>query len=368
VSFVPPSEPERAMKGVVETVLGPVSVAELGPTLVHEHLFVDTRTPSQRAESRSREPLALHNYYLSRRNDDNPHCLVLDSVSEAAAELAHFAGAGGGTVVEVTPICLGRQPARLAELSREAGVKIVMGGGFYDHDYHDARVHEWPVEQLAELIVADCIEGVALDEPGGVVKAGVIGEIGLSWPMLECERKALVAAARAQARTGRALIIHPGRHPTAPSQALEVATAAGADPGRVVLSHLDRTLDDPAAIAALAAAGAFVSFDLFGHESSFYPYSDFAMPNDAMRLRLVCAVAELGFDHRIVLSQDIYSKAHWVRYGGEGYAHILRDVVPVMDRFGIDEALQRRLLVENPARALAAPNGRASVRADGSAD
>jgi phosphotriesterase-related protein len=343
------------MNGVVDTVLGPVTAAELGPTLIHEHLFVDARTPAQREESRHRDPLALHNYYLARRNDDNPHCLVLDSVGEAADELRHFAGAGGRTLVEVTPICLGRQPARLAEVSRASGVNVVMGGGFYDHEYHDARVHEWPVEQLTELIVSDCVDGVPSDRQGVAVKAGVIGEIGLSWPMVECERKALVAASRAQARTGRALIIHPGRHPAAPREALEVASSAGADPARVVMSHLDRTLDDPAAVAELARAGAFVSFDLFGHESSFYPYSDFAMPNDAMRLKLIRAVADLGFDQRIVVSQDVYSKAYWVRYGCEGYAHILRDVVPVMDRFGIDETLRLRLLVENPARAIALP-------------
>jgi predicted metal-dependent phosphotriesterase family hydrolase len=41
-----------------------------------------------------------------------------------------------------------------------------------------------------------------------------------------------------------------------------------------------------------------------------------------------------------------------LRYGGEGYAHILRDVVPVMERFGIDTAMCRQILVDNPARAL----------------
>jgi phosphotriesterase-related protein len=340
------------VSGVVDTVLGPVAAADLGVTLVHEHLLVDTRTEAQKADGHGSEPLALHNYYLSRRNDDNPYCLVLDSVSEAADELRHFSAAGGGTVVEVTPICLGRQPSRLTEVSRASGVRIVMGGGFYEHAYHDARVHDWPVERLADLIVTDCVEGV-VEQPGTAVKAGVIGEVGLGWPMAECERKALVAAAHAQARTGKALIIHPGRHPDAPREALEVAMGAGADPARVMMSHLDRTLDDPAAVADLAKRGAFVSFDLFGHESSFYPYSAFAMPNDAMRLKLVRAVADLGYADHVVVSQDIYSKAHWVRYGGEGYAHILRDVVPVMDRFGIDAALRRRLLVENPARAIA---------------
>lgn len=340
------------MEGHAETVLGPVRACDLGPTLMHEHLLVDTRTAADKEASHEAVPLGLHNYYLARRHNDHPHCLVLDSVSEAADELAHFAAAGGRTVVEVTPVCLGRNPAGLAEISAASGVQVVMGTGFYDHDYHAASVHELAAGQLAELIVADCEEGVAAAPGKARVKAGVIGEIGLSWPATECEHKVLTAAAKAQATTGRLLIVHPGRDPAAPRWALDRAEEAGADPARVALAHLDRTLDDPGAVAELARRGAYVSFDLFGSESSFYPYSDFAMPNDAGRLRLIRAVADLGQIAKVVVSHDIYAKTHLMRYGGEGYAHILRDVAPVMDRFGIDAAMRRQLLVDNPAAAL----------------
>jgi phosphotriesterase-related protein len=336
----------------VETVLGPVRASGLGPTLMHEHLLVDTRTAADKKASPAAVPLGLHNYYLARRNHDHPHTLVLDSVSEAVDELAHFAAAGGRTVVEVTPVGIGRDPAGLAEISAASGVHVVMGAGFYDHDYHTDAVHELAAEQLAEIIAADCEEGVAADQGKARVKAGVIGEIALSWPAADCEHKVLTAAAKAQARTGRLLIVHPGRDPAAPGWALDRAQDAGADPARVVLAHLDRTLDDPAAVAELARRGAYVSFDLFGSESSFYPYSDFAMPNDAGRLRLIRSVADLGQLTKVLVSHDIYAKTHLMRYGGEGYAHILRDVAPVMDRFGIDAAMRRRLLVDNPAAAL----------------
>lgn len=341
------------MDGQVDTVLGPVTSADLGATLIHEHLLVDTRSSAHKETGHLVEPLGLHNYYLARRNDDNPHCLVLDSVSEAVDELGHFAAFGGGTLVEVTPRCLGRNPAGLVEIARATGVSIVMGGGFYDHDYHGELVHDSTVEELTAMIVGDCLEGVVVRGADlAPVKSGVIGEMGLSWPSTDCEHKALVAAARSQAVTGNALIIHPGRHPDAPMWALEQAERAGADPARVVLSHLDRTLDDPKALAALALRGAFVALDLFGNESSFYPYSEFAMPNDAGRLRLVRALADLGQLGKVLISHDIYSKAHWLRYGGEGYAHILRDVVPVMGRFGIDDRMSRQILVDNPAAAL----------------
>jgi len=341
-----------AMTGPVDTVLGQVMAGDLGQTLMHEHLLIDTRTAAHREASHLAVPLGLHNYYLSRRNDDHPHCLVLDSVSEAADELRHFAAAGGRTLVEVTPVCLGRNPAGLAEISRATGIHVVMGAGFYEHEYHADAVHDRSAEQLAETIVRDCEEGVAGVSPARSVKAGVIGEIGLSWPATDCEDRVLVAAARAQAATGKLLIVHPGRDPAAPRWALDRAEQAGADPARIALAHLDRTLEDPLQVARLAERGAYVSFDLFGAESSYYPYSGFAMPNDAGRLRLIRAVADLGHITRVLVSHDIYSKTHWLRYGGEGYAHILRDVVPVMDRFGIDTGMCRQILVDNPARAL----------------
>jgi phosphotriesterase-related protein len=340
------------MAGQVDTVLGPVIAGDLGQTLMHEHLLVDTRTAAHKEASHLAVPLGLHNYYLSRRNEDHPHCLVLDSVSEAADELRHFAAAGGRTLVEVTPVGLGRNPGGLAEISRATGVHVVMGAGFYDHEFHVDAVHDQGAEQLAETIVRDCVEGVADMSRARSVKAGVIGEIGLSWPATDCEHKVLVAAARAQAVTGKLLLIHPGRDPAAPRWALDQAEQAGADPARTALAHLDRTLEDPLQVARLAERGAYVSFDLFGSELSHYPYSDFAMPNDAGRLRLIRAVADLGHISRVLVSHDIYSKTHWLRYGGEGYAHILRDVVPVMDRFGIDTGMRRQILVDNPARAL----------------
>jgi phosphotriesterase-related protein len=38
--------------------------------------------------------------------------------------------------------------------------------------------------------------------------------------------------------------------------------------------------------------------------------------------------------------------------GGPGYDHVLRDFVPKLRQAGFDDALLRRILVENPARAL----------------
>jgi len=99
---------------------------------------------------------------------------------------------------------------------------------------------------------------------------------------------------------------------------------------------------------------------LFGKECSHYPYSDFPMPNDGGRLRLIGALVDAGLADRILISHDIYSKVHTSRYGGEGYGHILERVVPRFQQYGLGGELWRQFLVTNPAAVLASAGSAAA--------
>jgi phosphotriesterase-related protein len=67
----------------------------------------------------------------------------------------------------------------------------------------------------------------------------------------------------------------------------------------------------------------------------------------------VLALMEAGHTGQILLSHDIAYKHCLVAYGGYGYHHLLVNVVPRLRAKGVDDAGLRRLLVENPARAIA---------------
>ena len=56
---------------------------------------------------------------------------MLDSVSDAVSELKLFQQAGGGTVCDVTITGIRNNPEALPQISRESGVNIVTGTGFY---------------------------------------------------------------------------------------------------------------------------------------------------------------------------------------------------------------------------------------------
>ncbi len=343
------------MQGLAQTVLGPIPAHELGPTMTHEHILIDFRTtfdpPTAASDlGRAYEPVNLQNLawvrYHWNRNEDN---LLLTDEETAIREVELFRRAGGRTIVEATTIGIGRDPLGLARVSTAAGINVIMGAGYYVAATHSPDMDHVEEEQLAARIIGDITEGV----DGTRVKAGIIGEIGCTWPLTANERKVLRAAASAQRETGAPLLIHPGRSPRAPFEILDILSEAGADIGRTIMSHLDRTYTDEDSLVEFAARGSYLEYDLFGVECSYYPLSDIDMPSDAQRLDYIQRLIAEGYQDRIVVGHDMFSKHRLNAYGGHGYAHILENIVPRMRKRGMEEETIRAILIDNPARVLA---------------
>ena len=347
--------PSGRNRGLVQTVLGPIHPSELGATTTHEHLYIEFSFMYRRAQdSPSQEladtPITLENLGWIRRNYySNRSNLKLMDLDTTIKEVRKYSEVGGGAIVDATTTGIGRNPNALAQISRESGVHIIMGAGFYVEAVHPEDMDERSVEDLAREIIRDIVEGVE----GSGVRAGIIGEVGCTWPLAPNERKSLSAAAIAQRETGAAVLIHPGRHPDAPVEILEVLASGGADISRVIMGHLDRTVFEFDALKSIAASGCYLEWDLFGNEGSYYPLAEIDMPSDAQRLDFIKRVADAGYSDRIVIGQDIFTKHRLVRYGGHGYGHILENIVPRMRRKGFSEDVIRAITVGNPARILA---------------
>ena len=198
------------------------------------------------------------------------------------------------------------------------------------------------------------MSGSASGETG--IRAGAIGEIASSWPITDEERKVFRAAGAAQRELGCGLTTHPGRHPDSPGEIIDLLVEGGADRTRVVIGHIERTVQATDAIKRLADAGCFIQYDLFGTEvTATFPYQHYGidMPSDAQRLDQIADLVGSGYGDRILVAQDVCTKHRTRRYGGVGYDHFLRDIVPWMPRRGFDDATIDALLVKNPSRAFA---------------
>ena len=348
------------MSGVVQTVLGPVPSAELGPTSPHEHLLVDITCWHDAPADADGERLAAERVRpgIIAKVRENPFAvrdnLVLDDEDAAAAELAIFRLAGGRTVVDLTLDEIGRDPAGLARLARRSALNVVMGCGHYIARAQPPEVRAAGVEELVDEILADLADG--LDG----VRAGVIGEIGTSDPIEPSEARVLEAACRAQRQTGCALYVHLDPWGRAGYEALDLCERYGADLERVALCHLDPTLDDPAYVRGLAARGAWVAIDIWGDEDA---YGGRGMPTDAQRVDAVLRAHDEGWAGRLLLAQDVCLKTQLRAHGGRGYDHILTSVVPMLRDAGLSPEDALALVVDNPARLLT--GGAPDPRGDG---
>lgn len=333
----------NAMAGgrIVRTVRGDLSPSDLGLTLPHEHLLMQ---------------------HVGWRRDS-----ILDDADLAQQELDLFARHPFNrirerTLVEVTGHGV-RGPShaeRLRTIAEQTGVHIVMATGFHRKPWHPHQLTQKTPRQLEEVLIADIVEGVGPNR----IKAGVIGEIGISGagPGIDGidrdEFKVLQAAAAAQRRTGAALYVHfdnDWRSPTV-NGALRLAVLEylhaeeSIDLHRVVVCHCSPLEADLSLHRQIIERGAYVGFDSWGLDVGCpgIPEDEYAACGAAVR-ELIQDEACL---QRVLLSQDVCLPRHLTAHGGCGYAHLVRDVVPRFLSYGISAQQIHWMMVANPQRVL----------------
>ncbi len=344
-----------SLAGQAQTVLGLVHGTELGVTLAHEHILFDGSALYMTPAAASDRGKALRPVdwdilswlrYHPFENYDNLRLLDEELMTR---EVMQFAAAGGRTVVDQGNNGLGRDPQALARISRISGLNIIMGSGYYTVNSLNPAVLSKSVDEITDEIVRDISEGIGTTG----IKAGLIGEVGTSWPIHEFEKKSLLAAVKAQEATGAPINVHPGRHPLGPITAARILVEAGADMSRVAFSHIDGRVRTHEARVELARMGCYLEYDLFGYEGHFpsFPGSEpIDLPNDTTRIAEICALIDEGFLERIMISHDVVCKTKLVAYGGWGYAHISNYVVPMMLKRGVRGEVIDTIMVDNPRR------------------
>ena len=75
-------------------------------------------------------------------------------------------------------------------------------------------------------------------------------------------------------------------------------------------------------------------------------------PNDLGRVKEIIDLIERGYIDQVLLSHDIGMKVMLTRFGGWGYAHLLREVVPLMHTYGVNDEHITTMMVDNPRRLL----------------
>lgn len=272
----------------------------------------------------------------------------LDDQEASTAEAALLAGSGFDTMVDATPLGLGRRPLWLAEASARAGLQVVATTGAHRVEHYADQ--DWVLaldeRELERRFVQDVVTGMAeQDHPGArptPVRAGVLKAGVGYWRIGPFERRVLAAVAAAHRATAAPVMVHL-EHGTAAHEVLDLLTGDGVPAERVALAHVDRNLD-PGLHLDLAARGAMLGYD--------GPARARNAPDSAV-LDCLAAVVESGAGEQILLGGDVARRSRYVSYGGlPGIAYLGTRFVPRL-RERVGAAATERILGANPMRWLA---------------
>lgn len=298
----------------VMTVLGPIDPGVLGVTLHHEHV------------------IAKPTYV------DDPD-LHLDSVDAALAELEDAYFAGVHTVVDMTPADYGRDVTAVSWVAQRAPTHIVVVTGHHKHLHAAPWVGGRTTKEIAAVNIAELRNGIdGTSARAGVIKAGTsLNEI------TEVEQRVLQAAAIAHLETGVPISTHTDKGTMALEQ-LAILRETGVSPERVIIGHLDFALDDEAYLRRVLETGAFISFDQVSKEK-YAP--------DSKRAETMYRLAAAGHLDQLLFSGDLARKSYWLAYEGQpGFRYLVESFPVLLMEAGFSASEVRKMLVDNPLRAL----------------
>lgn len=297
----------------VQTVTGRVAPEQIGFTLPAEHLYIGY---------------------------NGPDGWQLNDADVFAAELDAFAALGGSCLVDITPPCMGRNPAGLAELSRRTGVQIVMSTGWYTDASlpPEDRLECRTTDDIAQQLVSDIIDG----EPTTGIKPGIVGEFGPVRNFLSpMDERLHRAYARAQKATGVPLSTHSWRCEVGLLQ-LDLFEEEGVDPARVSIGHCD-SYPVLSYWRKVAERGSFVQLDTLSlHGPRLQEHL----------VRLVVEMIELGHVRSLLFSHDMAQAEELSYLGGHGLTYLSESFAPALLAAGVSEEALETITVLNPRRLL----------------
>lgn len=344
----------------IQTVVGEISGADLGITLPHEHILLNLACYLKKSNNRNRryildKPISLEILGDVRKDSEASRDNLILNEKDSLSELNFFKDQGGKTIIDVTPVGIGRDPISLQRISKKVGINIVCGTGWYIGKAHPKSIKRYDIEDLADLMEREITQGIENSH----IKAGVIGEIGCSDPLTRDEKKILRASARAQLRTNVPIVLHPALYnlkskliPKKASEYLSILDKEGVNFNKVYLSHMNWTCEDlEYHRSVIEKYDVRICYDGFRSETwndSLFP--GFGPYCDKFETRAISQLVKEGYQDNLLISSDICMKIHLRKYGGYGYAHILENVIPLLKYFGLTNKQIRHLIVDNPRR------------------
>lgn len=325
----------------IQTLKGLKNLDSYKRVCPHEHLILDMT--HEAVEPKTEEEKALfygevtmerlgvlrRNPYIVRDN------LILDSADDAINELKFLKKHNVDLFLDLTPsVGLGRDIKKLQYISENTDIDIVCGTGFFVHDAMDEKTSAMKAHQMAEHMLREIHEGI----DGTNLRAGVIGEVGVSEKIYPVEMESLLATAMVYEKTGLPVYLHTYPWSRAGLEAAELLIEKGVDPKSICVCHIDVTFDYEYLIDLLKL-GVYIEFDNFSKEFYFPPqdgaFAGGPFATDVERVRMLKKLIAAGYVKQLMVAVDLCLKASLRKYGGWSYDHIFENIIPMMQQEGL---------------------------------
>jgi phosphotriesterase-related protein len=314
----------------LSTARGAIRTADLGVTLMHEHVFVMTTEivenyPEGWGDGAKRE-------------------------ADAIVRLNELKARGVDTIVDLTVVGLGRYIPRIARIAAATELNIVVATGLYT--YNDVPMHFHYLgpgaplggpEIMTEMFVRDIEHGIADTGIKAAILKCATDEPGVT-PGVERVLRAVAAAHR---ETGVPISTHTHAATRRGLEQQRIFAEEGVDLSRVVIGHSGDTTD-VAYLEELIAAGSYIGMDRFGVDVYL---------STEERVKTVATMCERGHADRMVLSHDAFcyfdalpEATLPVALPNWHYLHIHDDVIPALKERGVTDGQLATMLVDNPRR------------------
>ena len=305
----------------VRTVMGDIQSEQMGLTYSHEHVVIEEGFTTMA----------------------NPE-FILNDIIKISAELKEFHQFGGRTMVDTMPAACGRNILKLAEVSRNSKVNIIVPTGLHQEIYYPPNHWRYhlSVEEITELFIKDITDGVdQYDYNSPVVKrtshkAGMIKLATGDEKITDHQHKIFEAVVNAHLETGAPILTHTNGGKLAMEQ-VELFLKLGADLNHVVLSHVDKQ-KDLAFHKDLMQTGVYVEYDSHFRWKTIDENPTYTLLENLLPL----------YADRIVIGMDLAKNTYWKTYGGKpGLIYLLTEFRHELVARGISDFFEK-LFFKNP--------------------
>lgn len=308
-------------KPLITTVSGTIDPDEAGIVDAHNHVWID-KVPGVRASSP-----------------------VLNNFASISAELNDYKIAGGGSIVDCQPGGCGREGNILRKLAVSSGVNLIACTGYHLRKYYpdDFWLFKSTAEAASQFFIRELDENLLETEEGpGEVRAGFI-KIAFEESLEQSPVHLVEAAVAASLATGAAIQAHTERGLDV-EKITQCLLGFGLPPARLIISHIDKR-PDVGLHSSLVQAGILLEYDTF-YRPKYQP--------DKNLWPLIRSMVEAGLEEGVALATDMAETQFWVRMGGgPGLTGMIQQVIPGLEKMGLDEKSIQKLTGKNIAQRLA---------------